>query len=62
MKCALLRARYGRELAEHVDDEAHSAEEFAKFVDDKINGVCESTSSMPLHDVPVTAVTAESGG
>jgi len=50
-----LSAVMGEKTSWHVDAEAHSAEEFAKFFDDKINGVRESTSSTPLHDVPVTA-------
>jgi len=45
----------GEKTSRHVDAEAHSAEEFAKFFDEKVKGVRESTSSTPLYDVPVTA-------
>ena len=45
----------GEKTSRYVDAEAHSAEEFAKFFDEKVKGVRESTSSTPLYDVPVTA-------
>jgi len=45
----------GEKTSRHEDGETHSAKEFAKFFDEKINSIHESASSMPLHDVPVTA-------
>jgi len=46
----------GEKSSRHVDSDVHSAEEFARFFDDKINKVRESTLNTPLHDIPVTAV------
>jgi len=45
----------GEKTSRHFDAETHSAEEFAKFFDEKVKGIRESTSSTPLYDVPVTA-------
>jgi len=45
----------GEKTSRHADSKAHSAEEFARFFDDKITNVRESTLNTPLHDIPVTA-------
>jgi len=44
-----------QKTSRHVDSDAHSAEEFVRFFDDKVNNVQQSTLDTPLHDIPVTA-------